>query len=291
MAKTKLVPDERGAGRFLPWVLALMVFLATLAALAALALNDTVRRWDRSVRGNVTIEIPWAATPPLAEQEAMALQVLADTAGIAEARTLRRDELAQLLAPWLGNDAPLDDLPLPVLIDVRLDPAAPADLDNLRVRLAGAVPAAILDDHQAWLAQLLKLARAVQLAAGAIVLLLAAAVAAVVVLAMRATLASNHDVLEVLHLIGAHDGYIAGQFQAHAVRLSLRGALTGLALTLLLGAGLLITWLGLDGAGAAVRAYGAPLQLLALVAVPAAAVLIATLTARWAVLRELSRMM
>ncbi len=291
MSKTKLVPDEQGAGRFLPWVLALMVFLATLAALGALALNDTVRRWDRSVRGNLTIEIPWAANPPLAEQTAAALDVVNDTAGIAAVRELTRDELATLLVPWLGDSAALDDLPLPALIDVSLDKTAPADIDNLRSRLAEAVPGAILDDHQAWLAQMLKLARGVQLAAGIIVLLLAGAVGAVVVLAMRATLASNHDVLEVLHLIGAQDSFIAGQFQAHAVRLSLRGALTGLAMTLLLGATLLVTWLGWDGAISAVRTYGAPLQLLALVAVPAAAVLIATLTARWAVLRELSRMM
>jgi cell division transport system permease protein len=115
--------------------------------------------------------------------------------------------------------------------------------------------------------------------------------AAVVVLAMRATLAANHDVLEVLHLIGARDGFVARQFQAHAVRLSLRGALLGCALTVLVGAGLLYLWFGLDGVVAALAGYPWPAQAAALVAVPATTVLIATLAARWAVLRELARML
>lgn len=291
MARTQLVPDEQGAGRFLPWVLALMVFLASLAAVAALALDDAIRRWDSGVRGTVTVEIPWAANPPLTEQAGAALEVLRSTAGVAEARLLGPDELARLLAPWLGADAPLDDLPLPALIDVTLSRDPGADLALLRRRLAETVPGAILDDHQAWLGRLLRLARGVQAAAAAVVALLAAAMAAVVVLAMRATLAANHDVLEVLHLIGARDGYIARQFQAHAVRLSLRGALTGLALTVLVGAGLLYLWLGLDGAVAALAGYPWLAQVAALVAVPAATVVIATLAARWAVLRELARML
>lgn len=291
MAAPKLVPDERGAGRFLPWVLALMVFLASLAAVAALSLDDAIRRWDAGVRGALTVEIPWAASPPLDGQAAAALEVLRSTAGIAEARLLERDELARLLVPWLGADAPLDDLPLPALIDVTLAADQPADLALLRRRLAEAVPAAILDDHQAWLGRLLRLARGVQVAAAGTVALIALAMGAVVVLAMRATLAANRDVLEVLHLIGARDSYVARQFQAHAVRLSLRGALIGQALTLAVGLGLLALWLGPAEALAAIAGHPWLAQAAALVAVPAAAVLIATLAARWAVLRELARML
>jgi cell division transport system permease protein len=291
MARAKLVPDERGAGRFLPWVLALMVFLASLAAVGALALDNAIRRWDAGVRGTITVEIPWAASPPLETQVEAALAVVRSTAGVSEARLLERDELARLLAPWLGADAPLDDLPLPALIDVSLSPTQPPDIELLRRRLAEAVPAAILDDHQAWLGRLLRLARGVQAAAAGVVALLAAAMAAVVVLAMRATLAANHDVLEVLHLIGARDGYVARQFQAHAVRLSLRGAVAGLALTVLLGAMLLYLWLGVDGAVAAIAEAPWLAPAAALIAVPAVSIGIATLAARWAVMRELARML
>ena len=34
MAAEDLIPDSEGAGRFLPWVVAVMVFFAALAALA-----------------------------------------------------------------------------------------------------------------------------------------------------------------------------------------------------------------------------------------------------------------
>jgi cell division transport system permease protein len=198
--------------------------------------------------------------------------------------------MQRLLEPWLGAGAGLEGLPLPALIDVTLSRDAPADLDALRRRLQSVAPAAVVDDHRAWFGRLLRLARGVQVAAAAVVALIASSVAAVVVLATRATLAANRDVLEVLHLIGARDSFVARQFQAHAVRLSLRGALVGLSLTLLVGAGLLVVWVGPDAAGAMLRRHLEIGHLAGLLAVPAMAVAIATLTARWAVLRELSRM-
>ena len=58
-----------------------------------------------------------------------------------------------------------------------------------------------------------------------------------IVFATRTGLAVNHGTVEVLHLIGARDTFIAAQFQWPALRLGLRGGLIGLlpALITLLG--------------------------------------------------------
>jgi cell division transport system permease protein len=48
-----------------------------------------------------------------------------------------------------------------------------------------------------------------------------------VAFATRGAMASNRPVIEVLHVIGARDGYIAGQFQRHFLWLGLKGGAIG----------------------------------------------------------------
>ena len=128
----------------------------------------------------------------------------------------------------------------------------------------------------------------------AIVLLIGGAAVLTVVFTTRAGLAVHHAVVEVLHLIGARDGYIAGQFQRQALALALRGGLLGLLLTV-------ATLLGIGHAGAATALFGervrllpalalAPWHWLLLAVLPLFASLIAMLTARVTVLRALKRM-
>jgi cell division transport system permease protein len=67
--------------------------------------------------------------------------------------------------------------------------------------------------------------------------LIAAALA--VIFATRGAMASNREVVEVLHFVGANDDFIAKEFQRRFFRLGLRGSAIGaggaMVLTLLLG--------------------------------------------------------
>ena len=71
------------------------------------------------------------------------------------------------------------------------------------------MPGATLDDHATWLASLIVLARGVQWLAFGIVVVIGAATVAIIIFATRAGLAAHREAIEVLHLIGARDGYIA----------------------------------------------------------------------------------
>ena len=58
MAQPDLIPDSEGAGRFLPWVVAVMVFFAALAGAAAPALHQATGTWHNDLANTVTVEIP-----------------------------------------------------------------------------------------------------------------------------------------------------------------------------------------------------------------------------------------
>jgi len=282
--------------RFLPWLIAPMVFLCAVALAGVFILNTLIGRWDRDVSGTLTVEIA-AAPGDAAQSTAATLQrvqqaeaLLAATPGISQARALSQEQLAALLAPWLGNTDLLKELPLPALIDVTIKPEARPDLAELSQRLTKAVPGASLDDHRAWLSRLIGISRSIQGLAVAIVLLIGGVTSAVVIYATRTGMAVHQEVIEVLHLVGATDDYVARQFADRAFTLGLRGGLFGLALTIPMTAILAYTTRQMEGG------FLADLSLpflgwLAVLLLPLAAALLAMLTARLTVHASLTRML
>jgi len=235
--RTDLPLQGDATSRYLPWLIAPMVFLSAVALALALTLVSLAGSWDREVSGTLTVEVAVAqGTAADAEQRTRAavdraIEILRATPGVAQAEALPQERLASLLAPWLGNSDLLKDLPLPALIDVTLEPGTRPDLDALEKQLAAAVPGASVDDHRLWLARLIDLERTVAWTAIAIVVLIGAVTAATVIYATRTGMAVHRDVIEILHLIGATDDYIARQFAARAFALALKGGIAGLILT------------------------------------------------------------
>ena len=229
---------------------------------------------------------------PVAEARARvarAIALIEATPGVARVEELATDRLARLLEPWLGSGDLIRELPLPRLIDVELVPGGGFDTAALARRLEAEVPGASLDDHGAWLDDLKALARSIEGVALAIVALIGAAGVATVVFVTRTGLAVHHEVVEVLHLVGAENAYVAKQFQSHALILSLKGGVVGTVLAV-------VSILALGYLGARVEVALLPkLSLglwgwLGIAIVPLVAAAIATLTAYVTVTRSLSRM-
>lgn len=287
------LPLERDAsGRFLPWLVSVMVYLAALALICGLAMNRLVEHWGAGLKGTVTVQIPAPespAAPDAPDPIDRVIERLLATSGVTAAEVLEPDEIADLLEPWLGAGAADATLPLPTLIAVTIDPEAGTDLDALGREIAEAAPGAVLDDHQTWLAGLVDLAHSIQIIAGLVVTLVGLSAVSMVVFATRMGLAVHAQVIELLHLVGAQDTYIAAQFQAHALKLALRGGAFGLLLAVgtLMAADRL-----LERAEAALLpalSIG-PAEWALLAVVPLAVAAVAMVTARVTVLRTLGRL-
>ncbi|WP_448192009.1 cell division protein FtsX [Azospirillum sp. sgz301742] len=276
--------------RFLLLITAVMVYLAALALAGALVVSDMARRWDSGLAGGLTVQIVPLSGPgavPVAERLEKVLAVLRGTPGIRSATALSADQVAHLLEPWLGREGAKDPLlPVPTLVDVTT--GGPVDVAGLTAHLS-TVPGVTIDDHAAWLADLRAFAGSVEMAAIGIVLLISAAAVMSVVFAVRAGLAIHRNVVELLHLMGAPDRYVARQFESHVLGLCLRGGACGLGLAAL-------TLFGVSRAAGSLRASLlpdaslSPWQWAALALVPLTACALAMLTARWTVLRTLETM-
>ena len=197
--------------------------------------------------------------------------------------------LAAQLRPWLGEEAMNGDLPVPALIDVLLTPGeAGPKIDRLRRLLADLSPKLRIEPHAAFLPPLAGLLSALGWLALGAVLLMMLATAAVVVLAARGAHDSHRGTIDVLHLMGSTDVQLARLFQRRIGLDALMGGALGFAFALLV---ILLIGLRLAATGSELlAAIALPMRdWLILVALPVAGVLLATLTARWTVLRALGR--
>lgn len=224
----RVVPPTGFTAQLTLFVSGAMAFLAVFALALSLASGRLAERWASELARSATLRINAPADQRDAQTQA-ALTILKQTPGVASARALSEEEQAALLAPWFGAGLPIEDLPVPQLIEV-IEAEIGYDAAGLRLRLGAEVPGAVLDDHTRWRKPLVDAANSLRRLALVSVLLIGGATAAMITLAAHAALAANAQVIEVLRLVGALDRYIAGAFVRRFTLRALIGAAVGTVL-------------------------------------------------------------
>jgi cell division transport system permease protein len=225
--QASIVPTDTLAGQALIIVIAIMTFLSGLTIGAVDLVRGAANAWESDVAREITIQIRPIDGQDIEVQIGRASTIARETPGVADVRALTREETARLLEPWLGTDAGLDALPTPRLVIVSLGGETRADLDGLRGRLSREVPNASLDDHRAWVDRLRGMANILVAAGLGILALMMAATVLSVVFATRGAMAGNRDIVNVLHIVGARDGFIARAFERRFLALAGRGGAIG----------------------------------------------------------------
>jgi cell division transport system permease protein len=278
-----IVPADSIAGRALVAVIAIMTFLAALTLGAVVLIRATATEWQSDVAREVTIQVRPSPGRDIEADVKAAADIAAAQPGIAGVRPYSKAETARLLEPWLGTGLTFDDLPVPRLIVVRIAPDGMPDLAQLGQAVAARVPGATLDDHRGWVDRMRTMARtAVAIGIGLLMMVLVATMLSVT-FATGGAMAANRPIIEVLHFVGAKDGFIAGQFQRHFLLLGLTGGVIGgvAAMLLFLAAGFLGDWFkGTAGEGQVAALFGSfAIGLTGYAAIAGLIVLIAVVTA------------
>jgi cell division transport system permease protein len=234
------LPEKEARDAALIFVVAVLCFLACLTAMGVIAADRAAGGWTGQLIGEATVIVrPRGGETPDAAA-ARAAEALAGAPGVAEARALEPAKAYDLIRPWLGDVSDIEDLPVPRLVAVTLDRKHPATAIQLRQALNSQNVDATVDDHSIWIKDIKRAGGLVRWLGAGVFLLIAAAAGAVVAFATRAGLAARRDVVEVLHLAGAEDGFIARLFQVRFARVAGLAGLLGAGAAAALGAGLRI---------------------------------------------------
>ena len=281
---------------FLALLIALMTFLTIMALFTSFILSSMTSRWSNGLEKQATIEIPAQGQgSALRSAEDMLLMqnriksALETMEMVQEVTILAPENISEMVAPWLGEDLIMDDLPLPGLISLKLYDTDEDSILKITETLGALSPDARLDTHERWLSDLFRLSSALHFASLFIVFIITVTTVTAVAGAIRSRMAIYRADIELLHLMGARDYYIMKQFQRHALLLALKGSAIGgfIALVLLW----FIGWISGD-TGAALWGGGgvSHVHILTILSLPFITCAIAALSARHTVLRVLALM-
>ena len=233
--KNELPLKGENTSLFLQVIISIAIFIFAITLSGVLSINSMIDNWNKSILGSVTVQILPTNTADkeksmaeLMAYEEKAVDFLKSVNGVIKVTPLTNEQLNELLQPWLGDEVSVSDLPTPRIIDVKIDKNVNINFQQLAQDLAVASPQASLDNHQLWLNKLIDFADGLNLIATTILALITAITSGAIFYTTQMSMGLHKNIIEILHIIGAKDTYIAQQYAKRMAYLGLIGGLFGL---------------------------------------------------------------
>ena len=219
---------------FLKIMISISVFLFAVTLAGVLSVNSMLVNWNYSILGSLTVQIipmnsadRQKAMEETLEQQQKVVALMEAMPEVERVVPLSDKQLQKLLNPWLGDDVNIADLPMPRLVDVKLKKGVDIDYDVLAEKLVTIAPQASLDNHKLWLNKLINLASGLKMLALSVLLLVVGVTSGAIFYTTQTSLGLHKDVIEILHLMGAKDTYIAQQYAFRTAWLGFVGGVIG----------------------------------------------------------------
>ena len=233
--KQELPLKDDSSTLFLKVMISIAVFLFAVTLAGVLSINSMLLNWNQSILGSLTVQImpvnninKEKALEETLDHQTRAVRFLEGRSEIEKVTPLQDEQLEQLIKPWLGDGVNIKDLPVPRLIDVRLKKNAEVDFIELAEKLAEVSPQASLDNHKLWLNKLIKFADGLKMMALSVLLLVVVVTSGAIFYSTKTSLGLHQHIIEILHLMGAKDAYVAQQYARRTAQLGCVGGVIGL---------------------------------------------------------------
>lgn len=213
---SELPLKKDGANLFLEIMTTISVFLFTITLAGYFMVGSLVADWNKGIVNGFTVQImPENKTPDKQAQDLRLNKVIDFFEKLPEVKkvsVVNDKQMKRLLSPWLGNELDLSSLPLPQLLDIRLKEKADFDFAKVAKDLSEVASYTSINSHQIWLNKLVKFASTIKILAFSILLMMLTTSSFSIFYATRTSLGIHRDIIEILHIMGAKDDYIAKQY-------------------------------------------------------------------------------
>ena len=224
--------DKDDSNRFIPWVMGLMVFLATVALVGAATVSSVVNKWDQYSERSFRVEI---AAPALnselyiqrnLDRQNKAMGIIDATSGVKAIQVIANPRQRYLTLQH-------GDGPLPTILEVSIRDGYSIDLKSLQTTLSRHVSEVVVHDNQHEHLMAIRIAQSAVWMSVIISCLLGLAAVITIAFVTLTGLSVHRQTLDILTIVGAHRTYIANLFQEHAMRMAFKGGLIGVILSVL----------------------------------------------------------
>ncbi|MBR2137022.1 MAG: hypothetical protein IJ852_03560 [Alphaproteobacteria bacterium] len=233
--RNEIPTEDEDTSVFMYVLSSIYMYLFVVVLAIVMAVNSMAGSWEKDISGSVTVQIipvegedKHVDTQKTEEQKNKVLQFMEQVSGVESVRVLDKQAIERLMIPWLGNKVDVSSLPIPQLLDVKLAKGAELNYDEITRGLRNISPNASIDNHRLWLNRLIKFANSLRVLAVAVLLMVVAICAFSIYYSARTSLNINLNSIEILHIVGAKDDYIAKQYAKSYAKIGFFAGIIGL---------------------------------------------------------------
>ena len=233
--KQELPLHSDATGLFLEIMISIAVFLFAVTLAGVLSINSMLSAWNNSILGSLTVQIMPVNTTDIQKSREETLlhqdkvvEFFKSLPEVESATPLSDDQLWALLQPWLGDGINILELPTPRIIDVRIKHGEVIDYHKLAEMEIDVSHLASLDNHKLWLNKLINFADGLKVLAMSILVLVVAISTGAIFYTTQTNLGLHRNIIEILHIMGAKDAYIAQQYAKRDAFIGFFGGVCGL---------------------------------------------------------------
>lgn len=210
---------------FLPWVIGVMVGLATLLLCLGITVDGWIIARNSTYENRFSVTVP-ATTDNIETKFKLIKDTIEGNHAVSRVEVVTNTQLQNMLRTWIG-DSPVDDLPLPSVLDVSLKDNAKVNFKELESQLSIIAPGTEISSQERWVSSFAHFSSALECLIAILAVLIIGCLALTVAFTSRASLKLHAKTVGLLHSIGAEDRYIASQFQQDACWLTMCSTVPG----------------------------------------------------------------
>ena len=235
MRKNEIPIDDEETSVFMYVLSSIYMYLFIIVLAIVMSINTMVKSWEKDILGSITIQVSPIEdenkkidTDKTQKQLNKVLQFMENADGVKSVHIIDDKTVERLMSPWLGNKVDINTLPIPQLLDVQLKDNAEINYDEMTRGLHKVTPNASIDNHRLWLNRLLKFAGSLKTLALSVLFMVIGICAFSIYYSTRTSLGINLNSVEILHIIGAQDQYIAKQYAKSYAKIGFFSGVIGL---------------------------------------------------------------
>jgi cell division transport system permease protein len=230
--RTDLPLSSDPSSRYLPWIIGLMMYLASLSIVIGLSINKMTYQWSEGLNNYLTLSLPLMPEGETEEKqneiEFQIFQTIHSTPGIKEVKSLSiKDSLDQL---GVGTFSEEDLKILPKILEIEIKDRNAFNAVQFSKSLKIISPDIQIEDHLHTKNVVYKIAQSTQTISFFIVSMIILGTISIIAFTSQMSVIIHRNVIEILYLVGATRSYIAKQFQKNACRIGFQGGMISIIL-------------------------------------------------------------
>ncbi len=235
MRKNEITVEDEDTSLFMYVLSSIYMYLFVVVLAMVMSIHSMVTNWEKDITGSITVQVlpveddsKKIDTEKTQAEVNKVLQYMENVSGVKSVNVLDAQSIEKLMTPWLGNKVDISSLPIPQLMDIQLKEDAEINYDEITRNLYKITPNASIDNHRLWLNRLLKFANSLNSLALAVLTMVVVICAFSIYYSTRASLGINMNSIEILHIIGAQDDYVARQYARSYAKIGFFSGVIGL---------------------------------------------------------------